>query len=256
MTGPRVLRRRADPMGQGAGMSGKRKPKRASRRLPAHECDDHEHVMHFCSDPNCSDSDCPNTDQDIRLCGRGWGDLQSAMQMEQIFDCVICSGDGTFGLRIGRHWLGEPRLIWRCTNGCPVAALREALLQRGIHPGCLGDYGLDGKVYHLDSEQPTALYRWYDAPHLLLYVGISDDLAGRVKGHVRGSSWMDFAVSSTIERYPTRTAALHAEEAAIKTEQPIFNFQHNSSPEARQRLVDYLIKHNRLDLLAPAVSRG
>lgn len=212
--------------------------------------------MHFCSDPSCSDPDCPNTDKDIRLCGQGWNDFLSAMQAEKIFDCPICGGSETFGLRIGRRWLGEPRFIWRCANGCSVMALREELLRRGIHPGCLGDYGLDGRVYQLDSEQPTALYRWYDESHLLLYVGISDDLAGRVRGHIKSSSWMDFAVSSTIERHSTRTAALDAEETAIKAERPIFNFQHNSSPEARQRLVDYLVKRGRLDLLTPSISRG
>jgi hypothetical protein len=103
---------------------------------------------------------------------------------------------------------------------------------------------------------PTALYRYFDADDLLLYIGISDRLRIRTGDHVKGSSWMDFAVRSTIERHPTRAVALEVEEAAIKAERPLFNKQHNDTPEARRALVEYLIKHDRLDLLAPAVSRG
>lgn len=103
---------------------------------------------------------------------------------------------------------------------------------------------------------PTALYRYFDADDLLLYVGISDRLRIRTGSHVAGSSWMDFAVRSTIERHPTRAIALEVEEAAIKAEHPLFNHQHNDTPEARRALVGYLVKHDRLDLLAPAVSRG
>lgn len=103
---------------------------------------------------------------------------------------------------------------------------------------------------------PTALYRYFDADDLLLYVGISDRLRSRTGSHIAGSSWMDFAVRSTIGRHPARAIALDAEESAIKAEHPLFNQQHNDTPEARRALVEYLIKHDRLDLLAPAVSRG
>ena len=102
----------------------------------------------------------------------------------------------------------------------------------------------------------TALYRIWGDADLLLYIGISDRLRSRTGSHIAGSSWMDFAVRSTIERYPTRAVALDAEEAAIKAERPLFNHQHNDTPESRRALVEYLIKHDRLDLLAPAVSRG
>lgn len=106
------------------------------------------------------------------------------------------------------------------------------------------------------EEQDTALYRYFDAADLPLYAGISDHLHDRTRSHIRGSSWMDFAVRSTIERHPTRAVALEAEEAAIKAERPIFNKKHNNTPEARRRVVEYLIEHDRLDLLTPAVSRG
>lgn len=103
---------------------------------------------------------------------------------------------------------------------------------------------------------PTALYRWFDVADALLYVGISDGLSTRTGSHIKASSWMDFAARSTIERYPDRDEAKVAEKAAIKAEHPLFNHQHNDTPEARRRLVEYLLAQDRIDLLAPAVSRG
>lgn len=102
----------------------------------------------------------------------------------------------------------------------------------------------------------TSLYRWFDADGELLYIGISGELALRQNGHSKKSSWSDFASTSTVERFATRDEARAAERAAIEAEQPLFNGTHNDSPEARQRLIAYLVKHDRLDLLAPAVSRG
>lgn len=102
----------------------------------------------------------------------------------------------------------------------------------------------------------TALYSYYDADKVALYIGISDDLRTRTLAHLEASSWMDFAASCTITRHPSRSAALDAEKKAIQAEQPLFNHMHNATPEARARLVAYLVQHDRLDLLAPAVSRG
>lgn len=114
--------------------------------------------------------------------------------------------------------------------------------------------------YFLDPDtplrQPTALYRWYDDNGQLLYVGITGSLAGRQDAHGRKSSWAEFAARSTVERYPERAAAEQAEVTAIKAERPLFNHVHNDTPDARRRLVDYLVAANRVDLLAPAVSRG
>lgn len=102
----------------------------------------------------------------------------------------------------------------------------------------------------------VALYRWYDADGLLLYIGITEDLAGRTSSHERKSSWAAFAVRRTVTYLPDRASAETAERFAIYDECPLFNHQHNDTPEARQRLVNYLIKHGRTDLLAPNVSRG
>jgi hypothetical protein len=102
----------------------------------------------------------------------------------------------------------------------------------------------------------TALYSYYDADDLPLYIGITGDLNGRERNHIKKSTWMEFVARSTVARYPTREEAEAAERAAIKAAAPLFNSKHNDTPEARRRLVDYLVKHNRTDLLAPAVSRG
>ncbi|MEV0214369.1 hypothetical protein [Micromonospora sp. NPDC050695] len=106
------------------------------------------------------------------------------------------------------------------------------------------------------AARPTALYFWYDADGLLLYIGITGDLATRQSSHAKRSSWSEFADHSKIRRFPSRPEAEAAEKAAIESERPLFNHQHNDTPEARQRLVAYLIEHGRMDLLAPAVSRG
>ena len=221
-------------------MSNRRKLKRSER--PRHVCSDGVYpIRGECREPSCGYT------EELSLCGVGLGEYLHERGVWIDADCPACEGDGTFRIRLGREWLGEPRLLWECDNDCTPSALRAALLARGIDASHLGDYGL---------ECPTALYRWWDDADLLLYIGISDELAGRVKGHVKGSSWMDFAARSAIERYPSRAAALDAEEAAIKSEHPLFNHQHNNTPEAQMRLVEYLIKHGRTDLLAPAVSRG
>jgi DNA-binding transcriptional ArsR family regulator len=102
----------------------------------------------------------------------------------------------------------------------------------------------------------TALYRWPDGAARLLYVGVSGDLAVRAWSHAKRSSWMAFAAEPAVEWFPTRSAALEAERIAIETEQPLFNVQYNDTPEAERRLVEYLIKRGRLDMLAPVVSRG
>ena len=106
------------------------------------------------------------------------------------------------------------------------------------------------------TNRATFLYRFYDAADVLLYVGITDNLAERTWSHARASTWMEFAVRSTIERYMKRPEAEAMEVAAIRAEGPLFNLAYNDDKDADRRVVDYLIEHDRRDLLAPAVSRG
>lgn len=102
----------------------------------------------------------------------------------------------------------------------------------------------------------TFLYRFYDADDVLLYVGITDNLLERTWSHARASTWMEFAVRSTVEQHAKRGDAEEAEITAIRGECPLFNQAYNDDRDADRRIVDYLIEHDRRDLLVPAVSRG
>lgn len=76
------------------------------------------------------------------------------------------------------------------------------------------------------DKNPTELYRHYNAADELLYVGISLASVARLMQHKRSSSWFGRVTKITIEHYPTRTAALKAEQAAIKSEKPKHNISH------------------------------
>ena len=146
-----------------------------------------------------------------------------------------------------------------------IPHLRGSLRDAGLNIPAYGPYSSHREMLAKEEAarkaevkdlRETPLYRWYDEAQQLLYVGISGNLGERTRGHVKGSSWMEFVSSSRVERFPSRPRALEAETAAIKAERPLFNYQHNNTPEAQKRLVEYLIRHERLDLLIPAVSRG
>lgn len=96
---------------------------------------------------------------------------------------------------------------------------------------------------------PVALYRHFDEDGVVLYVGITDNPEARAKQH-QASAWMTWAMSSRIEWFPDRRAALDAERLAIKAERPLFNERSNNYRHDG-RLVEYLVKRGRLDLLVP-----
>lgn len=75
--------------------------------------------------------------------------------------------------------------------------------------------------------EPTSLYRFYDHGGVLLYIGITNDMARRFGNHGEKKSWHPRAVRVTIEHHPTRQDALEAEAAAIIREAPLYNVQHN-----------------------------
>lgn len=106
------------------------------------------------------------------------------------------------------------------------------------------------------TNKATWLYRYFDADGVALYIGITGDLERRLDDHARSSSWLDFAVETKLERYAKRKDAEEAEVKAIRAERPLFNLAHNDEPGAERRLVDYLIEHDRRDLLRASVSRG
>lgn len=103
---------------------------------------------------------------------------------------------------------------------------------------------------------PERLYFWYDRDGILLYIGVTNDLAHRQTGHAKRSSWAIFAVQCRVEDYSDRDSAEDTECEAIAELKPLFNRTHNDTPEARERLVRYLAEKDRLDLLTPAMGRG
>lgn len=100
------------------------------------------------------------------------------------------------------------------------------------------------------------LYRHWDADGRLLYVGIAKRPMARERQHEASSPWMVFQAEMTVEPFGSRADAEAAEAEAIRTEEPLFNVAGNESPGARRRLVEYLVKHGRTDLLAPVISRS
>jgi predicted GIY-YIG superfamily endonuclease len=81
----------------------------------------------------------------------------------------------------------------------------------------------------------TSLYRHYAEDGTLLYVGISLSWPARTKQHASGSRWFAEVARVTIERFPSREAALEAEREAIKREKPKFNVVHNRQRDVRPR---------------------
>lgn len=103
---------------------------------------------------------------------------------------------------------------------------------------------------HRPNNEPTALYRLYDANDVLLYLGISFLPKARWERHRNEKHWFHQVARKEVEWYPTRAEALEAEEKATVLEKPL----HDSSwrktnsgdrpmwldPEGKQRVVDGL----------------
>jgi predicted GIY-YIG superfamily endonuclease len=158
--------------------------------------------------------------------------------------------------KLGLLVLGDQSLTTHLTVGQRPTVYDLPLHLQGPKPGRPSRNGLTSKqsltTPLVQQPGPTRLYRWYDADDRLLYVGVTVNLADRQNSHAKRSSWAVFAARSTVETFATRDLAEAAEAEAIEVERPLFNSVHNDTPEARQRLVVYLLEKDRLDLLAPA----
>jgi len=67
------------------------------------------------------------------------------------------------------------------------------------------------------------LYRHWDAAGSLLYVGITGNLATRLRGHRHTASWFPEIANITLQHFPDNEALLAAERQAIAEENPIYN---------------------------------
>lgn len=70
---------------------------------------------------------------------------------------------------------------------------------------------------------PCAVYRQYDKAGRLLYVGQSQDPLSRFYGHRSASHWAFSVARIEVEWFADRKAALVAEAAAIRAEDPLHN---------------------------------
>ena len=78
------------------------------------------------------------------------------------------------------------------------------------------------------GKERTGLYRLYSAEGNLLYVGITSDPARRFSQHAGEKKWWPQVVRRDVEWYETRDGALAAEEAAIRSKQPVWNELHST----------------------------
>lgn len=77
------------------------------------------------------------------------------------------------------------------------------------------------------------LYRMYDEAGALLYIGITQQQAGRFHQHSRDKSWWDEVTQIRVQHYPDRAAVEAAEMAAIAAECPRYNIVGNNGSMRR-----------------------
>lgn len=77
------------------------------------------------------------------------------------------------------------------------------------------------------NDRHHALYRFYDADGVLLYIGITASVPTRLTRHRDNKPWWTHVTRIDIEHHPDRDTVLAAEKAAIKAERPRWNVVHN-----------------------------
>lgn len=82
-------------------------------------------------------------------------------------------------------------------------------------------------VRNLEDREHT-LYRLYSAGGKLLYVGITCNFKNRWEQHKYTQVWWEEVATYELETYDSRSAVFAAEEAAIKTELPVYNKVHKT----------------------------
>jgi hypothetical protein len=119
--------------------------------------------------------------------------------------------------------------------------------------------GADVDEQHL-FDQPTTLYRFFDAAGQLLYVGITSDLPTRLRTHNRLQNWWRDVVQTTLEHFDSREAARAAELRAIRNEHPCFNrwsgLQRVRMPAGVAAAIRAIAEQDRRDLRAGECARN
>lgn len=76
------------------------------------------------------------------------------------------------------------------------------------------------------------LYRFFNAQHELLYVGITNNPFNRFSGHASDKNWFNELAYATFTHYPNRLEVDNAETRAIVTEKPKYNKAKNPDFES------------------------
>ena len=88
-------------------------------------------------------------------------------------------------------------------------------------------YARGAHNYSGRTDGKTILYRFYDSQGKLLYVGITNNFDKRLQQHLRDKWWAPQIARTQKVLYPSRTAALSAEQRAIRSGRPRHNVAHN-----------------------------
>lgn len=79
----------------------------------------------------------------------------------------------------------------------------------------------------ITARQPV-VYRCYDAFGELLYIGCTENLNQRIRGHENTSPWWFSVADIRLEHFTSAMDARRAERAAIRSEHPKFNRAHRT----------------------------
>lgn len=125
-----------------------------------------------------------------------------------------------------REWHSSacPMLLPPYAEG--VTRVDTALVPRAFGPRNRFEPVAIASVLEIDfTEHPDVqwLYRAFDEPGSLLYVGITKDPRARMRKHQRDSEWWPEAHYVEFEVHPDRRAVAMAERLAIRMELPRFN---------------------------------
>lgn len=100
------------------------------------------------------------------------------------------------------------------------------------------------------GDDPTALYRLFDAEDVLLYVGITTTPGVRMGQHADTKPWWPEVAKKTMTWYSSRREACNAEATAIDAEKP----KHNQKTDTRSSAV--LGRRMTIEDLAAAAEAG
>lgn len=113
-----------------------------------------------------------------------------------------------------------------------MAALRKSL--RYNHPD-LDAHGHCDVSAADGADDPTSVYKYFDARRILIYVGITGAGIARNRQHNESKEWWKYVVSQEIEHYKSRRLAHEREVQLIEKYRPPFNKQHNRDYAAARR---------------------